>query len=98
MTSITQVIKDIGKYHFLYVYKVKNTSKKKVKLFCSDAKLSVAKKSTTNEIKSNLPRYENKSIIKFIIKKISKKTLKQSKESKIKCIGGPIEIDISVYQ
>lgn len=98
MTSITQIIKDIGKYHFLYVYKVKNTSKKKVKLFCSDAKLSIAKKSTTDEIKSNLSRYEDKSIIKFIIKKIPKKLLKKNKESKIKSIGGPIEIDISVYQ
>ena len=98
MSSITQIIKDIGKYHFLYVYKVKNTSKKKVKLFCSDTKLSVAKKSTTNEIKSNLSRYEDKSIIKFMLTKIPKKTLKQDKKSKIKCLGGPIKVEIRVYQ
>jgi hypothetical protein len=76
--GISQIIKDIGKYHYLYVYKVKNTSKIKVKLFASDSKNSVAKKTTTGEIKSNLKRYVNKSIIKFILKKIPKKMLKES--------------------
>ena len=97
MHSISDIIKLIGKYHFLYVYKVKNTNKKKVKLFDSNNKLSLAKKITKETIKSNLSRYENKSIIKFTIRKISKKLLKKNKESKIKVIGGPIQVEIRVF-
>ena len=88
----SKIIKDIGKYHFLFV------TKKKTYLFASNNNLSEAKEKTLKKIKSKLSTFKDKSIIRFKITKIKDSTYKKSKNAKLTFIGGPILITIDFYK
>lgn len=82
------IIKNVGKYHYVLVVK------KKAGILGSDNHSSVAKKNALKKILSHPNKYEGLYVIKLTIKKISKKLLKENKESKINIIAGPIEVNI----
>jgi hypothetical protein len=82
------IVNNIGKYHYVLVVK------KKAGILGSDNNSSVAKKSALKKILSSQNKYEGLYVIKLTIKTISKKIIKENKESKINIIGGPLEVTI----
>lgn len=82
------IINRVGKYHYVLVVK------KKAGIIGSGNTLSKAKDEALNIISEDPNKFEGLYVIQLTIKAVSKQLLKDNKESKLKLIGGPIEIDI----
>jgi len=86
------IIKNLGKYHLLLI------NKNKVGVLSSSNNLSEVKKMANEKILKKGDKLNDFLVILLKLKKISKKLLKLNEESKIKTIGGPIEIEILFNQ
>ena len=86
------IIENIGKYHYVLVVG------KKAGILGSNNNSSIAKKTAIKKIVEKKDKLENQFVVKLKIFQVSKKLLKQNDKSKIKTIGGPIQINIDFYQ
>ena len=86
-----KIIKDINKYHYLHVHNHKCI------LLSSDDILANAKNRALAKIQSKLALFKGKIIIRLKFKKIKKSIYDKSLKSALTGIGGPIVVDINLY-
>jgi hypothetical protein len=86
------IVENTGKYYFILINGKKNI------VLSSDNNLSESKEKAIKLIEEKEEEYEDLFIAKLSIKVISNKLKKLNEESKIKAIGGPIEVIINFFQ
>lgn len=86
------IIGKIGKYHYVLVVG------KKAGILSSDDSSNDAKKKAIDAIKKKGSKLDKHLVVRLKLLEISKRLLKSNEESKIKTIGGPIQIDIEFYK
>ena len=90
--DLKEIIKDIGKYHYVLVVG------KKAGILGSGNESNDAKKKTLEKIKLKNGKLNNQLVVKLKFIKVKSSLLKENVNSKIKTVGGPIQINIDFYE
>ena len=91
--DIDKIMKNVKIYNFLI-----GTDTKKSILLSNDNSLDKAKKELMKKVKPNLKIFKGILITKLKIEKVPPKIIELDKKSKLKLIGGPILIKLSLYK
>lgn len=92
MVKISEIIKQSGKYHFVYM-----NGKKPVYLSGSNSS-SEAKQMALDKLDKHLDKLENSRIYRVVLKKISSAELKKDAKKQIPLMGGPICGIVETYR
>lgn len=93
--NYSSIIKELNKYHFLYV------TKKGVVLLASDNNLKDSIQKVTNKLKPKIDKYVDKPIVRLQLIKIKKELWKTDEKKhaakNLTLYGGPIEIKVDYF-